>query len=142
MGHNQVCRYIFLPSKYLKFLRIFVLVYTCDHLNFIQYAGRCFKFKGKRCKMVVFLTRTLPQNYVQPFRTFKKPFYKKPRLKNSKNRRSNKKLFRSITNFLRNLFVVSWHTLRNLTYFCSVFLIFLTYKKSIRNFFDQKLPKK
>ena len=72
---------------------------------------------------------------------YKKPFYKKPRVKSSKITENNKKLFRSITNFLRNLFVVFWHTLRNLTYFCSVFLIFLTYKKSIRNFFDQKLPK-
>ena len=72
---------------------------------------------------------------------YKKPFYKKPRVKSSKITENDKKLFRSITNFLRNLFVVSWHTLRNLTYFCSVFLIFLTYKKSIRNFFDQKLPK-
>ena len=73
---------------------------------------------------------------------YKKPFYKKPRLKTSKIAEKNKKLFRSIMNYLRNLFVVSWHTLRNLTYFCSVFLIFLTYKKSIRNFFDQKLAKR
>ena len=55
--------------------------------------------------------------------------------------RGEGKMFRSIANFLRNLFVVSWYTLRNLTYFCSVFLIFLTDKKPVRNFFDQKLPK-
>ena len=92
-------------------------------------------------RQLVKSTQIFQPDFGYTFFFYKKPFYKKPRLKSSKITENNKKLFRSITNFLRNLFVVFWHTLRNLTYFCSVFLIFLTYKKSIRNFFDQKLPK-
>ena len=58
-----------------------------------------------------------------------------------KNRRKNKKLFGSSLDFLRNLAVVFWHILRNLTNFWSEFLIFTTDKNPVRNFFDQKLPK-